>query len=173
MRSYLKPRFLCCLHKSRQNAILFFVTALYLQSGFLYDIVLLSGGNVGFAARRIRERREKMSEYKNLYFPLFYEAIENAEPISDENFGRIIRSVSRIIRGESVTGELSSELQTICNMIVSSAHRVFEGSQSQNTPKVWNKKPEKKLDSDKELWVSAAFEKALERTYGRTRGNEN
>lgn len=114
-----------------------------------------------------------MSEYKNLYFPLFYEAIENAEPISDENFGRIIRTVSRIIRGESVTGELSSELQTICNMIVSSAHRVFEGSQSQNTPKVWNKKPEKKLDSDKELWVSAAFEKALERTYGRTRGNEN
>lgn len=108
-----------------------------------------------------------MSEYKNLYFPLFYEAIESAEPISDENFGKIIRAASRKIRGEAAAGELSCELQVICNMIVSSAQRVFEGNRTQEAPKVWNRKPEKKLDADREIWSSEAFEKALKRTYGK------
>jgi len=108
-----------------------------------------------------------MSEYKNLYFPLFYEAIESAEPISDENFGKIIRAASRKIRGEEAAGALSCELQVICNMIVSSAQRIFEGSRAQEPPKVWNKKPEKKLGSEREQWASSAFEKALERTYGK------
>lgn len=108
-----------------------------------------------------------MSEYKNLYFPLFYEAIESAEPISDEDFGKIIRAASRKLRGEEAVGELSSELQVISNMIVRSAERVFEGSRAQNSPSQRGRRQGMKLDPEKELWVKHGFEKAIERSYGK------
>lgn len=108
-----------------------------------------------------------MSDYKNLYFPLFYEWIKSAEPISDEDFGRIVRAVSRSMQGEDAVSELPSELRAICNFMINGAQRIFENSQAQSYSRAWNKKGARQESEEKREYIENAFQKALERSYGK------
>lgn len=100
-------------------------------------------------------------EYKTLYFPLFYETVDSAEPLSDEVFGRIIRIASKRIRGESAGEELTPELLTFCNTIVNTAHRIFTEGRSKR-----NQNYGKEYDSEAMRRADEGFEKALARSYG-------
>ena len=122
--------------------------------------------DVDFRPENKRKVPEKM-EYKTLYFPLFYESVENAEPLSDESFGKIIRIACKRIQGERISEELAPELLAFCNTIVSSAERVFLGSGAQNNQKSWsNKKSERELSREELERADKGFQKALLRTYG-------
>lgn len=124
-------------------------------------------GYAGIPREREKERRSVMSDYKNLYFPLFYEWIKSAEPISDEDFGRIVRTVSRSLQGEDAVSELPSELRAICNFMINGAQRVFENSQAQSQTRTRNKKGARQESDERRTYIDSAFERALERSYGK------
>jgi hypothetical protein len=105
-----------------------------------------------------------MSEEKNLFFPVFYNALEITQSLSNEEFGSIVRELLASGGKKSYEPNLHAHLKIIYNFMLDGAIRVFAGAHDKSRWQKERKKPKDVLfrgeDDPDEI-----LRKALERTY--------
>jgi len=101
---------------------------------------------------------------KDLYMPLFYTSLELTESLSDAEFGRVVRSLLKKLggRGSAEEETLPQASRIAYNFMLEGAKRII-GRQVYG--KKVNNMPEPKRYGNFD--PKAAFEKALERSYGK------
>ena len=105
---------------------------------------------------------------KDLYLPLFYSSLELTESLSDAEFGLIVRMLLTKLGGGGAVSEdsLPRALRIAYNFMLEGAERIIGrhragGKANNNKPTETGKRRYGNFDP------RVAFEKALERTYGK------
>lgn len=115
-----------------------------------------------------------MQEAKDLYLPIFYNTLELAEGLDNEEFGLVVRTLLAKLGGRGVPTEdgLPQNLKTTYNFMLDGALRIIgrrrvlactESRREEKTKDSVEKQRKRYGNFD----PKEAFEKALERTYGK------
>ena len=112
-----------------------------------------------------------MSDTKNLYMPIFYNTLELAAELSDEEFGIVVRALLGKLGGGATRCEnMPAKLKIAYNYMLDSAMRIIERDSSA-TKKAFAKKEKAEKEPPAKRYGNfdprLAYERALERTYGK------
>lgn len=113
-----------------------------------------------------------MSDTKNLYMPIFYNTLELTAELSDEEFGIVIRALLTKLGNDLPREEsMPVKLKIAYNYMLDAAKRIIErensGSQKSFAKKDKAEKEPFPVKRYGNFDPREAFEKALERSYGK------
>ena len=105
-----------------------------------------------------------MSKEKNLFFPIFYNALEICASLSDEEFGKLIRALLASGGKKDYVPQYSPHLLIAYKFMLDSAIRVFgSGSGLSEKDRVKKRSP-RELTPEEEEYAEEAFKRAVERS---------
>lgn len=109
-----------------------------------------------------------MSQEKNLYFPIFYSTYDVTAPITDEEFGMLVRALLKHAPERTRPEGFSPHMLSLYNFMLESAVRVFDSrGKSPNFEKNTEPSPRHTAEKKGHIDYDAAYQRAIERSYGK------